>query len=276
MKNFRPIFLKQLDVTLPGLRVRRLRLNRHLPETASVRPHAHRFSQILLYLGGRGVQHLGESSHLIRTGTAVFLPPRQIHAFSETQSRRPLCLVIDLDWRGAGIQRGRVTQLNQIDLSEIRQHLSQLGRFQRPGIGPDQLRVAGIVLQLLDTLWRSLNLAPKNRRLGAAPALPIVTTVRRVLLKETEDRSLSELAREIGYQQDYLNRLLKTATGLTLGQMRSQMRVTQAQRLLRESRRVADVAAKLGFDDANYFARWFRLQTGLTPRQYQRDAEPVN
>ncbi len=270
MKNFRPILLKQLDVSLPGLTVRRLRLNRHLSDIESVRQHVHRFTQILLYLGGKGVQYIGESARTIRTGTAIFLPPGQTHAFSESESRRPLCLVIDLDWRGARNHRARSTQLTQLDLSEIRQQLSQLARFQRSGLGPELLRPAGIVLELLDVLWHSLSLSPRNAgRSASNPALPIVTSVKRVLLQETGERPLSELAREIGYQQDYLNRLLKASVGLTLGQMRSQMRVTRAQRLLRESRRVSDVAAKLGFQDANYFARWFRQQTGLTPRQFQ-------
>lgn len=272
MKNIRPLFLRQLDVQLPGLRIRRLRLNRHLPETTAVRPHQHAYAQVLLYLGGRGLQQIGrgtrQQTHAIRTGTAVFLPPGQVHAFTETEHRRPLCLVVDLDWRGARQQRARLAQLNQIDLRAVRQWLSQLGRHERPGAGADQLRASGIVLQLLDTLWRGLGLLPQSTR-PAAPVVPIVKAVERVLASASEGATLCDLAQQIGYQQDYLNRVLKAATGLTLGQMRSQRRVVRAQRLLREMRKVSDVAAQLGFDDANYFARWFRQQTGQTPRRWK-------
>ncbi len=275
MKNIRPLFFRQLDIQLPGLRVRRLRLNRHLPETTAVRPHQHDYAQVLLYLGGRGLQQVGvgakQQGHAIRTGTVVFLPPGQVHAFTETESRRPLCLVVDLDWRGAKKQRTQIAQLNQIDLSEVRQWLSQLGRYERArtGVGPAQLRASGIVLQLLDTLCRSLGLIGSAPRATSAPALPVVSAAQRVLASAPDHLSLQEIAGQIGYQQDYLNRVLKTATGLTLGQMRSQQRVQQAKRLLRELRKIADVAAQLGFQDANYFARWFRLQTGQTPRQWK-------
>lgn len=276
MKNIRPLVLHQLDVRLPGLRVRRLRLHRHLAETEDVRSHQHSYSQLLLYLGGRGFQRIGktaqEQSYPIRPGTAVFLPPHLAHGFTETESRRPLCLVIDLDWRGAGHLPPRVTPLTQIDLSEIRHALAQLGRQERPGAGPDQVRTASIVLQVIDVLWRGMGFAAKSSAPATAPTQPIVTAVKRALLAAPDSLSLEEIAGQLGYQHDYLNRLLKTATGLTLGQIRSQLRVTQAKRYLKEIRRVADVAAKLGFQDANYFARWFRLQSGLTPRQYQLQA----
>lgn len=274
MKNIRPLFLRQLDVQLPGLRVRRLRLNRHLPETTAVRPHEHAYSQVLLYMGGRGLQQVGtkarQQTHAIRTGTAFFLPPGQVHAFTAIESRPPLCLVIDLDWRGAGRQPCRVAQLNLIDLAEVRQGLSKLGRSSRPGTGPDQLRASGIILQLLDTLCRALGLIAQPTRSAGVSSHPIVHAVNRVLATSPDELSLSEIATQIGYQQDYLNRVLKTATGLTLGQMRSQQRVLRAQRLLKESRRVSDVATQLGFEDANYFTRWFRLQTGQSPRRWQR------
>jgi AraC-like DNA-binding protein len=128
-------------------------------------------------------------------------------------------------------------------------------------------------LQLLDILWRNLGLNPGRqpvRPFISAPALPAVTAARRFLIESDDQAPLHDIAQKIGYQQDYLNRVLKTATGLTLGQMRSQLRVTRAQRLLRESRKIVDVAERLGFSDGNYFARWFRLQTGVTPRQWQR------
>lgn len=273
MKNIRPLFLRQLDVQLPGLRIRRLRLNRHLPETMAVRPHEHDFAQVLLYLGGRGLQQIGAGaraqSQPIRTGTVVFLPPGQVHAFTETESRRPLCLVVDLDWRGASKQKARLVQLNQIDLSEVRQRLSQLGRYERGNVSGAQLRIAGLVLQVVDTLFGALGLIDSPSRAASAPVLPVVGTVQRLLATAPESQTLRELAGQLGYQQDYLNRVLKSAAGLTLGQMRSQARVTRAKRLLRETRKVSDVAAQLGFRDANYFARWFRLQTGQTPRQWK-------
>ena len=77
------------------------------------------------------------------------------------------------------------------------------------------------------------------------------------------------MARRIGYQPDYLNRMLKQFCGLTLGELRGAARLQTARRLLSETRPIADVAIETGFDDPNYFSRWFRAQTGYTPTAWR-------
>jgi AraC family L-rhamnose operon transcriptional activator RhaR len=78
----------------------------------------------------------------------------------------------------------------------------------------------------------------------------------------------AELAKRVGLQKDYLNRLVRRATGLTLGQWRDRELLRAAEASLRQGHRVAVVASDLGFSDANYFARWFRKQTGLSPSHW--------
>jgi AraC family L-rhamnose operon transcriptional activator RhaR len=77
------------------------------------------------------------------------------------------------------------------------------------------------------------------------------------------------LARRVGLQKDYLNRLVRRACGLTLGQWRDRELLRAAESKLRRGLTVIDVAGELGFNDSSYFARWFRKQTGLTPVQWR-------
>lgn len=84
MKNYRPLLLQELNVRLPGLTLRRLRLNRHLPEVDSLSPHTHGFAQILCYLSGRGTMTVVRGEHEIRPGSVAFLPAHVEHAFRET------------------------------------------------------------------------------------------------------------------------------------------------------------------------------------------------
>lgn len=279
MKNYRPLFLRSLDLRLPGLKVRRLQLNRHLRETEAVRRHRHAFAQVLLYLSGAGRQSLGRERHPVRSGTAVLLKSGVTHSFEETRRRRPLCCAIDFELRGAGKHANAVVQLTASELAEARHLLATLGRLdwegRAPGTDASALRVGATVLGLLDLLLRRGGWA------GEKPAplpvhAPLVRAVRRVLRDDLAEpdtrRSLDELARRIGYQHDYLNRLLKEATGLTLGQMRAQLRMERARQLLARPLSIGDVAEQLGFLDQNYFARWFRLQTGQSPSQFRQAA----
>lgn len=265
MKHYKPLLLQELHMQLPGARIRRLRLNRHLPEVDQLARHSHGFSQILCYLSGRGHMVLAGSELEIGPGSVVFLPPRCEHGFRETSGRRPLCLVLDLDWRGSVKHGASQARLSQADATTIRRELAQITRLPDPSLAASRLFVGGIVLQILDTLLRGLAILPERRR--ETPAF--VRHFDRELQKAADPLpAITEVATRMGYQTDYLNRIFKQATGQTLREYRDSRIIDKARRLLREDRRVKDVCEILGFLDQNYFARWFKKYTGLQPRAW--------
>lgn len=271
MKHYRPLLLQELDVRLPGVRVRRLRLNRHLPEVDQLARHSHAFSQILCYLSGSGWITVGTIEQEIGPGVVSFLPPHREHAFRETTGRRPLCLVLDLDWRGATKHGPSQTRLSQSEASAIRHNLAGMTRLSDPTSPSNRLFVAGTVLHLLDTLLRGLTLLPPRQH--ETPA--IVRHFERELLKSPGPLPvLRDVAARMGYQTDYLNRIFKRATGRTLREHRDALLLEKARRLLRENLRVNAVCDRLGFPDQNYFARWFRKHTGLSPSAYASSSTP--
>lgn len=265
MKHYRPLLLQELDVRLPGVRIRRLRLNRHLPEVDQFARHSHAFSQILCYLSGHGRTTADGREQEIGPGSVVFLPPRCEHGFRETSGRRPLCLVLDLDWRGAVKHGLAQARLSQAEATAIRRELAEITRLPDPTLATNRLLVSGVVLRILDTLLRGLSLLPAQRR--ETPAF--VRHFDRELQKSAGPLpSITEVAARMGYQTDYLNRIFKQATGQTLREYRDSRVIEKAQRLLREDRRVKEVCEMLGFLDQNYFSRWFRKYTGVQPRAW--------
>ena len=252
-----------------GLKVHRLCLNRHLPKVDLIANHSHAHSQILLYLSGAGFQKIAGQTHEIRRGSLFFVPPRTGHSFIDAGGHKPLCLALDLDVeKGHGPARpaNLVHALTLLDLKRVRQELSFLTRW-RTGHEEVEPREAAAVLRLIDLFFRALGfLAPDTLPAGGN----LLKTVRRVLNEPASRRqSLETLAGRIGYHPDYLNRMLKQACGLTLGEFRSVERLQIARRLLAQSRPVAEVAAETGFDDPNYFSRWFRAQIGCTPTAWR-------
>jgi len=265
VKHYRPLLLQEIDVRLPGLRVRRLRMNRHLPEVDLLGEHSHPFTQILCYLSGAGIMTAGGRTYETGPASVIFLPPNCTHSFRETSGRRPLCLVLDLNWRGA-VKRGVcLARLSQSESGGIKRELAGLTGVPDPGHASCRLLIAANTLRILDTLLRATGGLPSLHR--ETPAF-----VRRFerLLNQSESPlpEVAALANSMGYQADYLNRIFKQATGQTLREYRDALLLQKAVRLLRKKKRVKDVCETLGFLDQNYFARWFKKQTGLQPSTY--------
>lgn len=87
------------------------------------------------------------------------------------------------------------------------------------------------------------------------------------------DASIESLASDMCITRGYLNRKLKTITGMTAQQYVQRIRMEQA-RLILESRTevtVVDLAMQCGFEDSASFTRAFRRVFGKTPSQYRED-----
>lgn len=256
---------------LPGLHLRRLRLHRHLPEVDSLAPHRHGFSQILCYLRGHGRLTAAGRHHDIVAGAVAFLPPGTLHSFREVPGRRPLCLVVDLDWRGARAVGPRVVKLWQSESGAIRRELSTLASLAEPGTAACRLLAGAAALRVGDVLLRALRILPPVAR--ETPSF--VRRVDRLLRESPPGRTtIRELAARAGYQADHLNRIFRNATGQSLREYRDALLVERAQQLLGRGLPVGQAAAQIGFPDQNYFARWFRTQTGLRPSDFLGAAAP--
>ena len=268
MKNYRPLLFEDVDLQIGDLRVTCLRLNRHTPE-ARPDPHQHDHSQLLIYLSGSGRQVIDGVGSTARPGTVIYVAPGQVHAFERQRQRRPLCLVIDLKLNGTRKIRTPISQLSVTELNQIRSRLSSLFGYGRKSTEAMMLRLGAVILDVLDPVmatlgWFGGGRLPQRR-------LTITRRVERELrAADVESKSLPQIARRVGYQHDHLNRLLKTECGLTLGQLRSKLRLERAQKLLGDGDlSISEVGEQIGLLDNNYFARWFRQQTGRTPSAWR-------
>lgn len=264
--DVRPIYSRDPGIQMRGLKIHRLCLNRHRPKVDRIANHAHAHSQILLYMGGTGRQKIAGRTHEIRRGSLFFVPPRKPHSFIDASGYKPLCLAVDFDLENQAQMPAALRTLTLLDLKRVRHELALLTRW-RTGHEDIEPREASAVLRLIDVFFRSLDLlSPDALPAGGS----LMRTVQRILHEPPSYREpLAALARRVGYQADYLNRMLKGACGLTLGELRGAVRLQTARRLLGKTLPMAEIASEIGFDDPNYFSRWFRAQTGLTPTAWR-------
>jgi AraC family L-rhamnose operon transcriptional activator RhaR len=267
---FRSLLLEALHVRIPGAEALSLMLHRHLDETVRVAEHAHPWCQAIVYLTGAGRQWIEGVTHDIDPGSLVVLPPKVRHSFQRTSRSLPLCLLVDFRWdRVSGLDPA-VRRLASAELEQVRAELAQLLRWEGGGVSAGgrlrHLQSAAVVLRLLSVALETAGwVAPAPRPRSGTPRSGLREWAESVPL----DAPLGQTAERSGYHPDHLNRLLRSETGRTLGQLRAARRLEEARRLLGLGWRVGAVAASVGMPDQNYFARWFRQRTGQTPTAYR-------
>jgi AraC-like DNA-binding protein/quercetin dioxygenase-like cupin family protein len=84
--------------------------------------------------------------------------------------------------------------------------------------------------------------------------------------------SMALLGDRVGTSVRTLNRLFKAETGLTFGQWRTQLRLTEAVCQLSLGQSVNSVARDMGYATANAFSAMFRRTLGEPPQRYLRAA----
>lgn len=73
------------------------------------------------------------------------------------------------------------------------------------------------------------------------------------------------LSRRFGYTPSYINRIFKKASGATPLQYVAMLRIERAKELLLQGIDIKKIAVMTGYEDARYFSRVFKNETGLTP-----------
>ena len=88
---------------------------------------------------------------------------------------------------------------------------------------------------------------------------------------------LSKLAEQVYLNEQYLARLFKKATGLSVLEYITGERLRQARELLlRTDYPINRVADSVGYDNYSYFARLFKRETGMTPQEYRQQGGNPN
>jgi AraC family transcriptional regulator len=141
-----------------------------------------------------------------------------------------------------------------------------------PGHDPSPLFVQGIAQSLAVHLVRRYAVLDKIRtsRRNALPAFKLRRVTERMAAQIDQEFCLSQLALEADMSVSHFSRLFKKATSFSPSQYFIQLRVQEAQRLLRETdRSVIDVGLDVGYSSPSHFAQVFRRAVGVSPTEYR-------
>ncbi|MFD1177958.1 helix-turn-helix domain-containing protein [Paenibacillus puldeungensis] len=90
-----------------------------------------------------------------------------------------------------------------------------------------------------------------------------------------DDLTRNGLAEVVYLNPDYLARLFKKETGVSLGSYVIQVRIQEAKQLLEATNlSVYVIANKVGYANYSYFSKLFKQEVGLTPNEYKKNPLP--
>ena len=88
---------------------------------------------------------------------------------------------------------------------------------------------------------------------------------------------LNDIARAVFVSSYHLSRTFKCLTGQSIVDYVQEQRISKASELLASTElTITEVAGKVGFNDAAYFATCFKNKTGVSPMQYRKTQDIKN
>lgn len=87
----------------------------------------------------------------------------------------------------------------------------------------------------------------------------------------SEKISLRQISAEIGCSVAYISRIFKNYTGVTIYRHITDVRITNAQRILKNGASVTEACFSCGFDSCSNFISTFKRIVGKTPNEYKNN-----
>lgn len=101
-------------------------------------------------------------------------------------------------------------------------------------------------------------------------SLPVIQAIEYIENHLTKPLTNTEVARTVSCNPDYLSRLFKKETGLTLNHYILEQKCRTARYMLENSSAsCTDIASFLGFSSCSHFIARFKASTGMTPEEYR-------
>lgn len=102
----------------------------------------------------------------------------------------------------------------------------------------------------------------------------IVRKMKKIIRDQRGDITLAECAEALNYHPGYLSRVLKQENGMSYTQLINEEKLKLAKyTLLTTKFSIAEISAKLGYNNVQNFIRFFKNQTDMTPAQFRKEGQ---
>lgn len=246
-------------------------------ERTSLFLHWHEHMELLFILNGRCEFVVGGRVLPAARGDLIVVNGGEVHSFTSDEPTDYYCLIISPAFF-SDVESDAIYFQNLITEDDrVREIFEQMNEaYASREIGGDMMQKSH-AYRLMAHLMKNYRAAemPKEARDAHNRNLTLLDRVKSHIAKNYQRHiTTDELARICFFSIEYFCRFFKRMTGRTALAYINEYRIEKAAVLLTETDEpVGDIAAKVGFEDLNYFSRVFKRIKKLSPSEYRKEAK---
>jgi len=231
--------------------------------------HEHTAWEIVLNLQGHGISEIGDQSYAFEPGTIICQPPDVFHkkvsedGFTDIYIQPTHFLLSK-----AADENGVIVLRDDTEKSFETLMFLAFQTFHK--------QEANYQL-LVDSLFDAMNHLLVSW-IQSDPAEKDIERLKNKLIHSFADPefTLEDILSGAEYCSDHLRRRFKKSTGMTPVEYLTDLRISFAQKLMKQNNifhyTVAEIGMMSGYYDSRYFSRIFKKKTGLSPLEYLKHA----
>lgn len=249
-----------------------------------VGPHTHNAAEIYLTLSDLPDVLLGSRISKVSSGSLVVVPPFCIHQMyheADTIYERYI-LTVSPDWL-AGIfyendsifhylkygEEPLIVPLQDTQIRQITKYFREFLNLREP----QTIRTMTALLELLNCIDNSItgdavHQHPQKLQISGSQQ-KVNEIIRYIHGNLAQNISLEDLAKHFYLHPDYLSRLFKKHTHVSVSHYIAIQKIAAAQSMLQEGRTITQVQEALGYSSYAHFSKTFKKLTGICPGEYR-------
>ena len=224
--------------------------------------------------------------HIVPQGSAIFHKPNEFHRLAANGTIAPNVFIITFVCTSRDMQffNEKITEIPAKLRSYIADIIDErhIIRSDPPGTDTVNGRAVGIASEQMVKLYLEQFLILLLR--GKEAAKPgrfsaeredwdnqLVNDMIHYLQEHIyQELSVSDLCRRFCYSKTQLSKVFKEATGSTIMDYYTRLKIKEAKYMIREGDlNFSQIAVQLSFDNPQYFSRTFKRIAGMTPKEYK-------
>lgn len=242
------------------------------------KPHRHTFYQILYVKRGAGIHKIDFKDHQITDHQLFFIAPGQVHHLTFDSASEGMLINFDESLFSEFLVRSehidnypffnKNGKYSSYQLNDSDQEIFEVLHRIEQTVDIKLRRI--YLLELFTQVHQNYHQTTDSEDLSSAQEL--VSRFEKLIENNFDLHHYPKFyAKELFVTPNYLNSVCQKVRHYTAGELIRQRIVLESKRLLSNSQlSISEISYLTGFEDNSYFTKFFKQNTGLTPRQFRQ------